>query len=346
MSDSAAPSTHQASAQPVQQALIGISISDSPDLARLGFGQEHLAELMGSIARAVLRLPGFETALVYGGDLRPGGFTRFLFDMVASERPEPTEECPEPPRRLYNYLAWPRYLALSKGDEAQMINACHFMRVTPEDAGFEDLPSDRKPGDQHEPPRVLVASRCLTRMRELATDGGHPDFDGRPAPPLRARILVGGKTTGYSSFMPGLFEELLIALEPGRNGRQPLPVYIVGAFGGAAAQLADALLDPSAKKPVTKQYQLQQKPPTAAEALKALLDLYAQDATLPRPDERYRALDDCIRTLGAAIRGTDRDAPGNGLTPEENQVLLRTRGDVKTRHLIQKGLSNVCAQLR
>jgi hypothetical protein len=330
-------------AAPDRQAPIGVSISESPDLARLGFGEEHLQELMGSVARAVLRLPGVETSLVYGGDLRPGGFTRFLFDIVSSERAQPTEARPEPPRRLFNYLAWPYYLSLSRTDQAQMINVCHFMRITPKDGGFAQDLEERRFAEQHDPPAALVASRCLTRMRELSTDGGQPDFEDRPAPPLRARILIGGKTTGYSSFMPGLFEELLIAREPGANGRPPLPLYIVGAFGGAAGQLAAALLDPDAKGPLTLDHQLEAQEPAGDDRLKTLLDLYGQHPELPRPDDRYRALDARVQALGAAIRGDDEEAPGNGLTPEENRTLLRTRDEVEIRRLIQKGLAAVCA---
>ena len=56
--------------------LVAVSISNSPDLGRLGYGQEHLHELMISVARTVLRL---HANLAYGGDLRPDGFTATLF---------------------------------------------------------------------------------------------------------------------------------------------------------------------------------------------------------------------------------------------------------------------------
>jgi len=154
--------------KPSQQFLVGISISESPDLEGLGLGKEHLAEQMISIARAVLRL-GDRIDLVYGGDLRPEGFTWRLFDIALSEHGPLSKQAPEPSRRIYNYLAWPYYLPLARHDEARMINACHLMRVWPRDAGFSDIPDDRDQARQMNPPRVLVASRCLTRMRELST---------------------------------------------------------------------------------------------------------------------------------------------------------------------------------
>jgi hypothetical protein len=46
-------------------------------MARLGYGEEHLHEMVVSVARAVLRHvdDSVVTSLAYGGDLRPGGFT-------------------------------------------------------------------------------------------------------------------------------------------------------------------------------------------------------------------------------------------------------------------------------
>ncbi len=144
-----------------------------------------------------------EIGLVYGGGLRPEGFTWRLFDIAFSEYRPPSEEVLEPPRRIYNYMAWPYYLTLARHDEARMINACHFMRVRPRDAGFPAIPDDCDQEQQTDPPGALVAFRCLTRMRELATYGGHPTLEGESAPPTGARILLGGKPSGYSSFMPG-----------------------------------------------------------------------------------------------------------------------------------------------
>jgi len=325
---------------PSDRPLVGISISESPDLPERGFGMEHLSELMISIARSVLRLKG-NVGLVYGGDLRPDGFTRQLFDLALSERTPPAQKEQEPPRRIYNYLAWPHYLALTKRDEAKLINVCHFMRVRPKDAGFAEIPDDRDKRQQVRPPATLVGSRCLTRMRELSTWGGHLDFDDTPAPPLRARIMLGGKQSGYSSFMPGLLEEFLISRQP-PTGKEPLPVFIVGAFGGAAGQLAEALVDEAKTRPLFLDYQLNNEAAAATHTLKQLVAEYAQEPSLPQPEARYEALRSAVRTLRDAILGGDPEAPGNGLTPEENQRLLQSRDEVEIRQLVIKGLAKLC----
>ncbi len=322
-----------------QKFLIGISISESPDPERLGLGKEHLTELMMSVARAVLRLDD-RIGLVYGGDLRPGGFTRRLFDIALSEHGPLSGKAPEPPRRIYNYLAWPHYLALAKHDEAQMVNDCHFMRVRPEDAGFPGIADDRDQDRQTDPPGALVASRCLTRMRELSTYGGHPTLEGEPAPPMRARILLGGKPSGYSSFMPGLFEEFLVSRVP-PNNEKPVPVFVIGALGGAAGQLADALLDEHRTAPLTLEFQLKQEADAGRQGFEQLVDHYAFYPHLIIED-RYRKLRDAVQSLRDAIAGDDARALDNSLTPHENRTLLTSRDESEIRRLLVKGSRGLC----
>jgi hypothetical protein len=323
---------------PGPQPLVGISVSDSPDLERLGFGREHLDEMMVAIARTVLRMEDDRTGLVYGGDLRAGGFTRLLFDIALSERGARSADERDPPRRIYNYLPWPRYLDLARGDEAQLINACHFMRVTPSDAGFDAIPADRGPAEQTEPRAALVASRCLTRMRELSTDGGHSSAGHKPAPPLRARILLGGKTSGYSSFMPGLFEEFLIARETTKTRPQPMPVFLIGAFGGAAEQLARALIHPRQPEPLTLPYQLERAPAANAGGLAALVEDYARHPDLPRPEARYEALRKAIDALAGGLAGGGAGPLDNGLDAGDNRRLLTSRDLAEILRLLKKGL--------
>src|SRR6266436_8912151 len=54
---------------------LGISVSDSPDLARLGLLETHFRLALGEMGRCVLLASG---RLVYGGHLDPSGYTAFL----------------------------------------------------------------------------------------------------------------------------------------------------------------------------------------------------------------------------------------------------------------------------
>ena len=54
---------------------LGISVSESPDLLRLGLLEAHFRLALGEIARCVLVSGG---QLAYGGHLQPDGYTAFL----------------------------------------------------------------------------------------------------------------------------------------------------------------------------------------------------------------------------------------------------------------------------
>jgi hypothetical protein len=58
---------------------VGISVSKSPDLARLGLLEAHFRLALGEIARVVLVSGG---GLIYGGHLNPEGYTAFLVSRV------------------------------------------------------------------------------------------------------------------------------------------------------------------------------------------------------------------------------------------------------------------------
>src|SRR5690242_7630447 len=54
---------------------IGISVSDSSDLGRLGLSEVHFRLALAELARAILCAGG---GLAYGGHLAPDGYTTFL----------------------------------------------------------------------------------------------------------------------------------------------------------------------------------------------------------------------------------------------------------------------------
>src|SRR5688572_6584075 len=71
---------------------LGISVSDSPDLLRLGLLEAHFRMALGEIARCVLVSGG---QLAYGGHLQPHGYTSFLVQELErySRRDRPLRVC-------------------------------------------------------------------------------------------------------------------------------------------------------------------------------------------------------------------------------------------------------------
>jgi len=327
--------------------LIGMSISDSPrgdsrPLEDRGCGTEHLQLAMIHIARLLLR-HGYN--LAYGGDLRPGGFTERLFDLCRVEQANKLESEAKNlwTRRMVSFLAWPYYRFLCPAQEGGLMNLCRFVKVTPALSGLSEpaAADDPEQADYH-------TSHYLSFMRRLMTHGGAEPVDGEgpPIPPLHARILLGGKVDGYGGIMPGLFEEALLAWE--RD--PPLPVYILGGFGGAARALAEALLAHPDHDP--RLFTLEHHRQRTAK-LRPLLFHHQRDADPSRhglPDRRYDALQQTLARLrdNARDRADDDAWPGldNGLSLEENRRLMLSGDLTEVEGLLLRGLGTLVCQPR
>ena len=73
------------------------------------------------------------------------------------------------------------------------------------------------------PERAYLWARSLTYMREKMIS----ECD--------IRITSGGKWTGYAGVMPGILEEVLIAI------RMKKPLYLLGGFGGITKKICQAI---------------------------------------------------------------------------------------------------------
>lgn len=176
---------------------IAISISNSEDAYKYGVGQEMLDDISIEISKHILKARG---KMIYGGNLSKGGFTELFSNL--SDQYGAFEKSASTVRYFKNYLAWPYYETITAADEYRYDhNRVELVRVEKAD----DKPTS------------------LTKMRIEMEKTAH------------ARIVVGGKMTGYSGSMPGIMEEFKMTIEAGH------PVYVVGGFGGAARYIADVL---------------------------------------------------------------------------------------------------------
>jgi hypothetical protein len=286
---------------------LGISISNSPDLALRGFGlpklagekeappSAHLRDAMGEFARFLLAAG---TTLAYGGDLRAGGFSEVLFELVAAYRSMSGQETAP----VQSYLAWPLHLDFSKEQEAGWSGLVEFHRIPlPTDLSLD--PALKIPPTT--PENRVVWARSLTAMRQCMNTEIH------------ARLLMGGQTRGLGKY-PGLAEEALLAL------RTQKPVYLIGAFGGCAEAVIEALLG---RKAPALALDCQAADPVA----RATIELY--NAQLPPGGESidYPAL---TAEFGAAgIAGLN-----NGLDADENERLFTTSHLPEMIALVLRGL--------
>lgn len=291
--------------------IIALSVSEAEDLARFGLRKPHLDGALLELSRYLL-LAGIR--LAYGGHLKANGYTVRLADLlqdpiVAQLRGEPPTPATAPPE-LITYLAWPMPSVVQ--DEARLgplveIRRCDRPSDVDEtlDPCFVPLPASEIPVDT--PTRRFAWARGLTVMRERQTRE------------VAARVIVGGRLGpaggGYNGRMPGVLEEAFLSLQAGR------PVYLVGAFGGCARLVFDALEG----IPTPELTWEHQRAVPHSEELRRMYQERGQTW------DEYESVADFLRGIGL---------PGlhNGLTVAENRELANARSGERIVELILRGL--------
>ena len=292
----------------LQGRAIGISISESDpgELQVLGLSNDHLQIAMLEIARQCLAQGA---QLVYGGDLRPGGFTEDLLELVRYHNDALKKEF----QPVTNYLAWPVKATLQIAWAAQNKDAIKIeVQKPPEDlvkAGL--IPDSNNPGTINDI-SAYVWARCLTTMREEMVQK------------TQVRIMMGGKTVGFKGKYPGLVEEALLTLQDQK------PLFLLGGYGGVTRVIIQALLGEQPKQ-LTQDYQCSQA------SYKTLLDDYnqkIQQQQLPLALIDYAAITKTFTDLGIK-------SLYNGLTDNENKRLFVTVNHEEAIGLILAGLAKL-----
>ncbi len=285
---------------PLKGKTIGISISESDNLTELGYGVAHLKDAMIEVARYILASGG---KVAYGGDMRQGGFTELMFDLLAYYK---ADKELAPNERFFSFLAWPLSLNLTIEKQAELIQNVSFKKIAPpEDIQISNVSEFMKPDS---PENLYVWSRCLTKMRE--------EMESE----CNARIFIGGRAKGFKGKHPGILEELLIAIINNH------PVYLIGAYGGITKAVIDALNNKESDS-FSNEYYFDNS------EYKKMFDIYNEKHTDSKID--YPQQFSTLKNLGfKSISKT------NGLSESENQRLATTPHINEIVYLILKGLTN------
>lgn len=191
---------------------IGLSVSDSADLSRLGLDDRHAELAIGEITRAVLLAGG---KLAYGGHLGSTGFTRQLMNEV--------QRFGTARHSVTFHLALPDHSAMSRDElgriDSELGTWGRLVTLDIDGAGTDWRNVEAETAPLSDTDRVAAYSG----LRRHMADNVH------------GRILVGGRLRGYVGAMPGLVEEAILAVQ------RKQPVYAAGGFGGAAAATARRL---------------------------------------------------------------------------------------------------------
>lgn len=195
-------------------ATVGVSISNSPDLGRLGLEELHVELALGEVTRTVLVAGG---KLAYGGHLDPDGYTVFLQSEL--------EKYGRSDRPLIVCLAWQEHRERALTDLKRAERALGLLgriEYLAPDGSVMDKADDRGEApvsveDSDVRAKALTGLRC--RLTALCD----------------ARVLIGGRREGFQGVMPGVIEEALLAIEAGQ------PLFLAGGFGGATYDAAVTL---------------------------------------------------------------------------------------------------------
>jgi hypothetical protein len=255
---------------------VAVSTSEAEAPATRGHSPLPQREIVAELARQLFAM---EARIAYGGDLRESGFTRLLVEARRAHASSAGTTSPG----IISFILEP----LSAEERANYADAVEFVDVM-----FFDC--DRA-GDDSASARALGQAMSLRAMRwEIACDA-------------TALVAVGGRTSGYAGWRPGIADEIASAVKADN------PIYLVGGFGGAASRYASAAFleggIPNAPA----------APCLEAETTGAL--------ALPVVDEVVRAL------RGRVSR--------NGLSEAENARLARTVNPDEIVALVVRGLARV-----
>lgn len=276
---------------------VAISISESPDSSVLGIGKAMFEDLSVELARHLL-ISGAH--LVYGGDLRPGGFTELFKDLAYQYGIYEKEKTLK--NYFTNYLAWPIYVGMAPATHAEY-KSC---RVQCQNATIPDtIPTDLH--GQMVPPSTVENlyywAESLKAMRlEMESN-------------IDARIILGGRVAGFKGYMPGLYEEAIIAA----NSKHP--IFLLGGFGGAASRLIKLLKGETTSEKLFEECCSQH-----------LYQKFVTYLAKEKEEMNFKALD---------VFSCNMDVLKNGLSKEDNERLFVTTNVTEIIALILKGLRSL-----
>ncbi|MDP2228993.1 MAG: TIR domain-containing protein, partial [Moraxellaceae bacterium] len=287
------------------QQRIGISISE---VHGDGFSSNHLhSDLLIRLAQDLARhLLARSATLIYGGDLRPDGFTEFILEeaTILKERIRGNLQTIE------NHLAWPLYVSAPE-IVSWRARYCQIMKTVE-----HDIPTDVAAGVSREvvltpntPENSYIWSRCLTEMR------------AKSIALSSVRICAGGKLSGYKGKMPGVLEEIVLSLDTQK------PTFLLGAFGGVVGDVCSVLRGNDLPESLTEEWQILHN--AGYSDVQAAAKIHGHECV-------YSAISDMLQRQKISDM-----ASRCGLSEDEYIRLMRSPFADECLHLILKGINNL-----
>ena len=182
-----------------------------------------LRDMVVEISRYILNAGG---KIIYGGSGSRDGYVN-LFSQISEKYGKikiesEGKDLPEDEAYIYNYYAWP-YMNVLSYDDMAYLKHCHLCAQQIYPDGISEEQKRLIPSTQDEEGKMQIIS-SLSHMRDVRC---------REA---RAFIIVGGKTKGSLTPIPGILEEYIKARATKK------PIYLLGGFGGEAALISKSVI--------------------------------------------------------------------------------------------------------
>ena len=176
------------------------------------------------------------------------------------------------------------------------------------DPVFVECPEEYR-GDKSKPIKLvnndnkyIYALSLLKMRRQMEAD-------------TNARVILGGRTSGFNGFIPGVIEEFIQSAMAGH------PIYLLGGFGGAASIITSLIKKEKSVEDVIKE--------ACEETRYADFMTFCRDQGI---DMGYGKLKEIVE------KGID--CLNNGLKNEDNDILFQSTDVIEIVGLIIKGLKN------
>jgi hypothetical protein len=313
--------------------VVAVSISNSDDLAAHGLCEYHEQTLADEICLYLLLA---DCQIAYGGSLNPqiqaaSNFTLRLFELVRAYSSLAQAASGKGLHPIVNYAPWPLRLSYNDqilnlfGNVATLKDGSRPAEIAEEDDALFPIEGDGKRSlDASTPLKRLAWARGLTAMRTQMTQE------------ITARVVIGGRVDRFAGIYPGIVEEAWLALAAGK------PLFLNGAFGGAARMLIDTVSSGSPKAILgcMQSSQITESVEIAKARGTSLVDTGATQSGLP--DSQTLILGEKM-ALDFSLVGKTGVAASlkNGLSDDENEQLFYTSEPEEIARLVLTGLSRL-----
>lgn len=287
---------------------IGISISEATSKEEHTYEQGLPFNILTKLAQEIARhLFARSATIVYGGDLRPNGFTEFILNEAVALKSQNNKL----KSVVENHLAWPLYLMDAvevKKWRAKHMDIIETINHLPPE--YLEIPYDKEsPLLPNTVENSYIWSLSLTNMRRKSIEASN------------ARICAGGKRSNFKGAMPGVLEEILISIE------QDKPIFLIGGFGGVVSDVCKLILESTTEASLTEEWQLAQNP------------TYGKLQEYANQFNRKVDYQSIINTLSAL--NVEKLSSATFLSVEEYKKLMTTQFIDEAVYLCTKGLSEI-----